>query len=405
VASPRGIGLDAGIMLLAVCTAHVFVATSVALYSFFPSNYDEIAHISFIKAMAEAPVFFPHYGDYRLLDPKDLGLWTGEPNYIAHPSLYYLFMAPLWILSGGSALALRLADVALSSFGLALTAAAGMRLISIARTRLIFVLLVFCFPKNPIIGGIVSNDNFVLIAAGLFFWGCASPRHRIFWLSLALILAGWTKLTALVGLGAATGALMLIELLHEGKPSFRRGHLALCLALLLGFIPYAVNWMRMGHLLFVPQNSFWIIPADRRPNLDLFGFLGGFFQQIVHKFPAGDRMMDATIPLIGLILFSFAAFQSRGDDKARRVALSFLAAFVIFVPIHFYYAWHTFLSSGETCDAQPRYYNELWPGFALALSLACTAIDRQRWPIATVGVSILCLLPTAAGLLIFTPVS
>jgi hypothetical protein len=399
------ISLDAGIVLLAVCIAHVFVAASVALYSFFPSNYDEIAHISFIKAMAEAPVLFPHYGDYRLLDAKDLGLWTSEPNYLAHPSLYYLFMSPVWALSGGSALALRLADVALSSFGLALTAAAGARLITVQRTKLLFILLVFCFPKNPIIGGIVSNDNFVLIAAGLFFWGCASPRCRIFWLCFALILAGWTKLTALIGLGAATGILILYDMRHTSKPSFSRGHFALGVALLLGFVPYAVNWMRMGHLLFVPQNSFWIIPDDQRLHLDLLGFSGLFFQQIIHKFPAGDRMMDATFPLIGLILFSFAAFRSRGDEKARRVALSFLAAFVIFLPIHFYYAWHTFLSSGETCDAQPRYYNELWPGFALALALACTWIDRQRWPIATMSVIILCLLPTAVGLLIFTPVS
>jgi hypothetical protein len=392
-------------VLLVVCTAHVFVATSVALYSFFPSNYDEIAHISFVKAMAEAPVLFPHYGDYRLLDPKDLGLWTSEPNYLAHPSLYYLFMAPVWILSGGSALALRLVDVGLSSVGLALTAAAGARLITVPRTKPLFILLVFCFPKNPIIGGIVSNDNFVLIAAGLFFWGCASPRHRIFWLCLALVLAGWTKLTALVGLGVATSVLMLYEMLQEGKPSFRRGHIALGFALLLGFVPYAVNWTQMGHLLFVPQNSFWIIPAEQRLHFDIFGFLGFFLQQIVNKFPAGDRMMDATFPLIGLVLFSFAAFRSRGDDKARRVALSFLAAFLIFVPIHFYYAWHTFLSSGETCDAQPRYYNELWPGFALALSLACTSIDRKGWPIAAASVIVLCLLPSAAGLLIFTPVS
>jgi hypothetical protein len=173
----------------------------------------------------------------------------------------------------------------------------------------------------------------------------------------------------------------------------------------LGFVPYAVNWMRMGHLLFVPQNSFWIIPAEQRLHLDIFGFLGVFLQQIVNKFPAGDRMMDATFPLIGLVLFSFAAFRSRGDDKARRVALSFLAAFLIFVPIHFYYAWHTFLSSGETCDAQPRYYNKLWPGFALALSLACTSIDRKGWPIAAASVIVLCLLPSAAGLLIFTPIS
>ena len=383
--------------------AHIFVATSVALYSFFPSSYDEIAHISFVKAMADAPVLFPHYGNYVLLDPKDLGVWTHEPNYLAHPSLYYLFMAPIWTLSGGSVLALRLTDVALSSLGLALTATAGAKLIVAPRTRLLFILLVFCFPKNPIIGGIVSNDNFVLIAAGLFFWGCASEKHRILLLSLALILAGWTKLTALVGLGAAAGFLVLYSTLRDRKPLFQRGHFVLAFALLLGFLPCAVNWLRTGYLLYVPQNSFWVVPLDQREDLSIFTFVPVFFGRIIDKFPAADKMMNDALPLAALVLVSFAALRSEGEEKARRVAMSFLAALAIFVPIHFSYAWQTFLSAGQTIDAQPRYYNELWPGFALALALACTAIDRRRWPLATISVVILCLLPTAAGLLIFKP--
>jgi hypothetical protein len=393
--------LDAGILFAAMLAAHIFVASLVALYSFFPSSYDEIAHISFIKAMADAPVLFPHYGDYRLLDPKDLGLWTSEPNYLAHPSLYYLFMAPVWTVSGGNVLAMRFVDVALSSLGLALTAAAGAKLIEAPRTRLLFILLVFCFPKNPIIGGIVSNDNLVLVAVGFFFWGCANPPHRTFWLCLALVLAGWTKLTALVGLGAAAGFLVLYATLREPKPRLHRGHLALAFALVLGFLPYTVNWIRTGHLLFVPQNSFWIIPVDQRGDLDMFDFLQVFVRRIVHKFPAADRMMDDSLPLAALIILSFAALRSEGEDRARRVAVSFLAALAIFVPIHFFYAWQTYLSSGQTIDAQPRYYNELWPGFALALALACATVDRRKWPIATICVVILCLLPTAAGLLIF----
>jgi len=386
-------------------TAHLGVASAVAVYSFFPSTYDEIAHISFIKALAETPVLFPHYGAYRLLDPKNISLWTSEPNYLAHPSLYYLFMAPIWNVSGGNVLVLRLTDAALSGFGLTLTALAGARLIEAPRTKLLFILLVFCFPKNPVIGGIVSNDNFVLIAAGLFFWGCASPRHRTLFLCLALILAGWTKLTALVGLGAAAGVLVLYSSLHDSKPLFPRAYIALALAVLLSLAPYIVNFVRTGHLLYVPQNSFWIIPDGRREHLDLFGFVQLFFRQIVNKFPAADRMMNDTLPLSALVVLSLLAFVGKGEDKARRVAISFLIAFAVFVPIHFSYAWQTFLSSGQNSDAQPRYYNELWPGFTLALALACATIDRGKWPVAAVAVAILCLLPTAAGLLIFTPPS
>jgi hypothetical protein len=399
----RPIGLDTALLFALVLSAHLCVAAAVAFYATFPSTYDEIAHISFIKALADTPVWFPHYGDYRLLDPTNLTLWTSEPNYIAHPSLYYLFMAPIWTLSGGSVIALRLTDVALSGFGLALTAAAGLKLIEERRAQLLFILLVFCFPKNPIIGGIASNDNFVLIASGLFFWGCANPHHRTLWICLALMLAGWTKLTALIGLTTAAGCLSLYTMQRNHRLLLRREHVLLAGACLLGALPYGVNWMRTGHLLYVPQNSFWIIPEDQRLHLDLFGFMRVFIEQIVNKFPAGDRMMDDGLPLAILIMLSFFAFRKTGEEKARRVAISFLAAFVIFVPIHFYYAWQTFLSSGETCDAQPRYYNELWPGLALALALASTSIDRGKWPIATICVVILSLLPTAAGLIIYSP--
>jgi hypothetical protein len=175
------------------------------------------------------------------------------------------------------------------------------------------------------------------------------------------------------------------------------------LALCLGFLPYAVNWLRMGHFLFVPQNSFWIIPADQREHLDVFGFLQVFVRQIGNKFPAADRMMNDAWPLAALIVLALAAFRSEGEERARRVAMSFLVALAVFVPIHFCYAWQTFVSSGQNSDAQPRYYNELWPGFALALALACSVIDRKKWPVATACVVVLCLLPTALGLLIFRP--
>ncbi|WP_158809020.1 hypothetical protein [Beijerinckia sp. L45] len=394
---------DAKLWLVVAVAVHILVATAVAVYGAFPSTYDEIAHISFVKAMAEAPVLFPHYGSYRLLDAQNLGVWTSEPNYLAHPALYYLVMAPLWTLTGGSVLALRLADVALSAAGLALAAAAGAKLIEAPRTRLLFILLVFCFPKNPVIGGIVSNDNLVLVAAGLFLWGCASPSRRTLWLGLALALAGWTKLTALVGLGAAAGVLVVYEAWSQPGPRLRRGHAALALAVLVGLVPYLVNWTRTGHLLYVPENGFWTIPVAQRLTLDFWGFVAVFFGRIVEKFPAADRMMDDAWPLAGVVLVAFAALRAKGEGRARRVATGFLAALVIFVPIHLFYAWKTFLTFGQLSDAQPRYYNELWPGFALALALGCTALDGRRWPVVTIAVVVASLAPTALGLLIFSP--
>jgi hypothetical protein len=114
-------------------------------------------------------------------------------------------------------------------------------------------------------------------------------------------------------------------------------------------------------------------------------------------------MMNDAAPLMAVVVIACFALYATGERRARTVALSFLAALVIFVPIHLFYAWKTFVAFGQLSDAQPRYYNELWPGFALAVALGCAVLDGRRWPIVTTGVVLASLLPTALGLLVFTP--
>lgn len=92
-------------------------------------------------------------------------------------------------------------------------------------------------------------------------------------------------------------------------------------------MPYAVYWLRTGHLLYVPQNSFWVLPADQRPDLNIFTFASVFFWRIADKFPAVDRMMNDTLPLALLVLVSLAALASQGEEKARRVAMNLGIAF------------------------------------------------------------------------------
>ena len=380
------------LLVAALTLAHAAAATVVALYASFPSAYDELAHISLVRSMAEAPQLFLPYGRLMLLDPT-LQVWTSEPNYLAHPSLYYLALSPL---AGWGYLPLRFANVALSSLALLLAAAGGARLIGSGRGLVPFLILLFCFPKSPVLGGIVSNDNLVLLASAVFLWGCSSGRHRTAWIAAAIVLAGWAKLTALVALGATVTFVQMEAVLAGRTKVFARENVWFAAAALTGFCPCLVNYATTGHFLFGPVNEGWIIPAGQRVSLSVPDFVWLFFQRLGAKYPLQDMLLQFGPLLAGLV--AIASLPLRGGGTASVVAKSSMLALLVFVTIHVGYGWHTFQITGrETADAQIRYYNVLWPGFALALALNSGKLDPRGWPLVTCLVIGVAAIPTMLG--------
>ena len=117
---------------------HALGGLLAALMDRFPSSLDELQHLSFIREMGARPRVLPNYDDLRVL-AGPAGGFTDAPNYLNHPSLYYLLMAPLDRLTGGSVLALRLANLGLSLAAVAILLAAGFQVLKGWRERAVFV--------------------------------------------------------------------------------------------------------------------------------------------------------------------------------------------------------------------------------------------------------------------------
>ena len=57
-------------------------------------GFDEVAHASYIAYLQGSGEPWPAFADMRMLDPSSFR-FTGEANYLNHPSPYYLLLARL----------------------------------------------------------------------------------------------------------------------------------------------------------------------------------------------------------------------------------------------------------------------------------------------------------------------
>ncbi|MFL5179740.1 MAG: hypothetical protein ACJ8CQ_04280, partial [Microvirga sp.] len=73
-----------------VLLAHLLIALATAWQAPFPTEFDELQHLSVIRAQREAPSLFPDHRTEQILSLPSLSAWTDTPNYIPHPPLYYL---------------------------------------------------------------------------------------------------------------------------------------------------------------------------------------------------------------------------------------------------------------------------------------------------------------------------
>ncbi len=357
---------DPLVAAVALCAAGVFITTAilVAHAGPFPSQFDELQHLSYIRWMARAPFLFPDYGHMPTLAP-DLTGWTAAPNYLAHPPLYYGLMS---LLPGNVAI-LRGANVALAFAGSVMPLIAGLRVLGSRLSRVFFAALVMLFPRAVVIAGMINNDNLVLFETGLLLLVIVAVRHRAVVVALLLALIGWTKFNAFVGLATFVGLIQLQEIARGETRLFGRDSLLLAAGLLIGFVPVIANLIYLGVPIYTPVN-FLEVPVASRMHFNFLGFSFLFLHHLGREFPPAEGSLDCTWPL--LIAFLFATLGAFGRDIAPRekmLARAAMGALVVFYITFLCYGWRSFVDLGLTSDAQPRYFDMLWPGFVFALAI------------------------------------
>lgn len=361
-------GNDVTVFLVAIVAIFAIGGALTLLHIPFPSQFDELQHYSFIVAMRETPTLFPAYGAYRVLN-DDLRGWSDAINYIAHPPLYYLLLAPL----GDDIMLLRAVNLAMAVAGFALCAQAGVALLATRVQRIAYLLVLFTFSKPVLIAGMINNDNLVLLETGLMLWFLAAERARPLAIACLLALVGWTKFNAFVGLVALVGLLHITAIWRRSQRLIGGESVILALGVIIGAAPTLANLLQLGAPAYVPVHFLYVEPSAR-PDFDFFGFASAFFHQIGRKFLLADNAADMLAPLIGAALIGGLAMFDRDVTRARDIAVCAWVATLAFAALHVFYGWNSFRTIGTMSDAQSRYYVMLWPGFALAVVMGATQI-------------------------------
>jgi hypothetical protein len=350
-------------------------ALTVALVHPYPTEFDERAHLSYAAAEAARPQLFPDLSTYRLLD-ADRVQWSGESNYLNHPSPYYLALGALRNVGFGVT-ALRLVNVALVAGALWLIVLAGFRLFGDPLQRAIFALAAVSFPRTAPIAGMINNDNLALLAAAMVFSGSV-PGGSILFVAGGLALAGWTKLTALVGLGLAVGVQRLLRL-RRGDRLLSREHGVLALGALCGLLPYLANLLIHGHLLYWNAAFVEVAPADRIL-LDVPQYLEAFAIIFAQRWPSDETFYAETVlpPLIAAAFLVGTVALGWWKTRETPLATAYLSAFVAMLLVHVVFGWRFYETYGNISTPEPRYYAVLWPGVAVALAGAIDLFST-RW--------------------------
>lgn len=362
--------------LFPVIAANLCIIIFIAIIHPFPSMFDELGHVSVVRAQFEHPDLFADTRNYMLVRAEDITRWSGNANYINHPAFYYLGIAPL-LGFDHQVLALRFANVAMSMLAFAILLTTGVRFFGAVADRVMFAIIVASFPKTALTGGMVNNDNLAMVAAALVFSGLTNSVGGGLMVACGLALAGWTKLTALIALATVVGVKALLD---YKCGLFRRDNWLALGGLVIGSLPYLVSFARTGKLFHVNAAVFGT-PPQFKPDWHFFDYMREFFLQFIAKWPAAE----ASLPLaIGTVLILapliFAAIGTVKDPRARNIGIAYFVATFVTLALHFIFGWQSFKSIGDLSISQTRYYNVLWPGLALAGAAAISQLRILRYP-------------------------
>ncbi|MDQ2802985.1 MAG: hypothetical protein M3Y41_09995, partial [Pseudomonadota bacterium] len=225
----------------------------------YPGAFDELEHVSYAAFLQETGRLLPKFEAQRTLRVDDMGRWNDRPNYLGHPSPFYVFIGLFLdrtLVPGRAVLLPRLASAGLLLAGVALALWAGRRHFGQDRVALlVFCAMLALCPKLLAVSSQVTNDSLAFLGGALAYWG-ASLDERRRWAALAgvtlgLVFALWAKPNAGLAVGAWLGMFVLLR-----RPRRRGLPLALAAGVLVGAIPYLLIVRDYGALVPVTVEQF-----------------------------------------------------------------------------------------------------------------------------------------------------
>jgi hypothetical protein len=378
----------------------IVAATTSAMRKDITQGFDEVAHASYVADLQRSGEIWPAFEAMRMLDPSAFR-FTGETNYLNHPSPYYLLLARLGPSLEGHPEAIlvhRLFNVAFAAIGLAAVMAIGL-IAGLPRTAFYaYVVPIAAIPVLVSVAGAVSNDNAAFAGgaiATLAAFQLLTTGSRA-WLLAALggvILAAWAKFTGLLLSGGMLGGVLLWLLWHKRLPL--RWIVPIVIAALLAGAPYLVLFaqygsptpMTPGELAMIKRDAHavgWDTAARLSPASYAVHFVTEFViewmptlkpRTALNYAALAIPIMTALCALAGILL----AVRRIASETASPLDILISAgavAFAVTFVLHGIFSYNLHREFGWLTSAYPRYYLPLAALFPLAGLSLLTAIRQ-----------------------------
>jgi hypothetical protein len=358
----------------------IVAATVSAVRKDVTRGFDEVAHASYIAHLQHSGETWPAFADMRMLDPSTFR-FTGEANYLDHPSPYYLLLAPLGPDLEGhpeAILAHRLFNVAFAAIGLAALMAIGLVARLPRLTLYAYIVPLACIPVLAPLAGAINNDNAafaggaIATLAALQLLATGSRASLLAALG-GVIVASWAKFTGLLLAGGLVAG-VLLWLLWRGR-LHSRWIMPVAIAALLASAPYVALLAQYGSPTPRTAGEIAMIKTgaltagwDRAERMGPAAFAAHFVSEFVLEWMPTLKPRNAlnyaalAIP-IAAALCAFAGIlaavrriaygkEDPFDIVIAAGALAFAATFVI----HGIFSYQLHTEFGWMTTAYPRYY-------------------------------------------------
>lgn len=378
----------------------VVAATLSAMRKDVTQGFDEVAHASYIAHLQRSGETWPAFADMRMLDSSSFR-FTGETNYLNHPSPYYLLLArlgPDLERHPQAILVHRLFNVAVAAIGLAALMAIGLVAGLPRLTLYAYIVPLACIPVLAPLAGAVTNDNAAFAGGAIatlaaFLLLVTGSRASLSAALLGVIIASWAKFTGLLLAGGLVAG-VLLWLLWRGRLQ-SRWFVPIAIAALVAGAPYVALYaqygsptpMTPGELAMIKTGALaagWDSAERLRPAAFAAHFVSEFVLEWMPTLKPRNAINYAALAIpITAALCALAgilvAVRRIADGKAGPLdivvasgALAFAGTFVI----HGIFSYRLHTEFGWLTTAYPRYYLPLAALLPLAGLVLLGAIKR-----------------------------
>ncbi len=383
--------LGASILLV----VYLFGAVLFAVNTPFPTEFDELAHLSYIKAMRDDPVLIAQQDHFNLLNAEDLDEWGDQRNYLSHPPAFYLLASVLVgdPIDRTDIVVVRFLSVTLGATAILLVVIALMNRLTTDAGILAGASLMALCPMASVVASSVGNDVMSLVAGALALLASLrlldrGPGYGTAVLAgLAFVVAALTKLNAGLLVGIFLLGVHVVAL--RDWPGYRRRWLRHILIVatfgLVGMAPYLANLIQFGAVIPVDLSSHSAQIAGKEP-WSFWRYAVWFVEALGTTWsayePADALEHTHLLLLIGLCVLAFWFSLSRSSFW---IAGSALVALIVVLPIHLAFAYDLHVERLHLSAAQSRYYLALLPIVSFAAAAAVDGIRHKTLRLSVAG--------------------